>query len=306
MATQRWLVLVVLLGGLAGLLPLSADDKDDEAKERLAAIKKQKDSAESKIKASKLKMSQAETDSLLVFSPLSEEKTTKMAASMQKSHALATKTLKIDAPGPWKGKLTVMLFQENRQFKSFVLDALKRPTQGRETMTMELKGDFPTVLIGSGLGEKPTDATMNSEAAGAVATAVLNRKAGVGTSAINFQLPEWLASSFGRVIYARTDSTRLGNFRSKVKSVYGKSNGQQFKAMNVWDAPPIADLDVIQASFVDYLAFGPLNSKFVAFAQAFKPEDENRPPDVASVLTAQEWKAEDLEAGWKKWVLTGK
>ena len=278
------------------------------AQERAEAAKKQKAVAEGKLAAAKIKAAAAETDDLLVFAMLPEEKAKALSAAMQKTYAVAAKPLKLDpASPPWPGKLSVFVFTEPRQYKTFVLDALKRPPLPRETRALELRGDTPTAIDGVGLGEKPTEAQMTAEVCGLVAAALMSRKAGVGGT-IPFSLPEWLQTGFGQACYVRFDASgsRLSAHRSKVRSLYNKTRGQGFTTAAVWGGTASAESELLAASFVEYLAFGPDADKFPAFVEAFKPGETGDAPTVAAVLEALEWKADALEAGWRKWVATGK
>lgn len=289
------------LFSLAFVSPLVAQDQAEVAK-------KQKAEAEAKLKATGFKTAVAETDDLLVFTALSAEKMKALTAAMQKTYAVAVKPLKLDpASPPWPGKLSVFVFTEPRQYKTFVLDALKRPPQPRETRALELRGDTPTAVDGVGLGEKPTEAQMTAEVCGLVAAALLSRKGGVGGT-IPFDLPDWLKTGFGTACYVRADAngSRLGAHRAKVRALYGRTRGQAFTTAAVWGDVASPQGELVTASFVEYLAFGPDADKFPAFVEAFKPGETGDAPSVAAVLTAMEWKPEALEAGWRKWVATGK
>src|SRR5262249_40950381 len=196
---------------------------------------------------------------LLVFATLPEEKTKALAAAMQKTYAVAAKPLKVDpASPPWSGKLTVFVLTGPRQYKTFVLDALKRPPLPRETQALELRGDTPTAVVGVGLGEKPTDAQVTAEVSGLVAGALVSRKAGVGGT-IPFSLPDWLQTGYGQACYARADATgnRLSAHRAKVKSLYNKTRGQGFKTSALWGDAASAENELLAAGLVEDLAFGP-------------------------------------------------
>ena len=278
------------------------------AQERAEAAAKQKAAAETKLTAAKIKAAAAETDDLLVFATLSEERTKSLSTAMQKTYAVAFKALKLDpASPPWSGKLSVFVFTEPRQYKGFVLDALKRSPLPRETRALELRGDTPSAIDGVGLGEKPTDAQVTAEVCGLVAGALMSRKAGVGGS-IPFSLPDWLQTGFGQAAYVRADAggARLTAHRSKVKALYNKTRGQGFKTASVWGDTATPESELLAVSFVEYLVFGPDAEKFPAFLEAFKPGETGDAPTVAAVLTAMDWKVETLEAGWRKWVATGK
>lgn len=267
-------------------------------------VKKQLATATANVKAAKLTVAHAETDHLLVFAPGTEDKAKSAAATFEKAYTSAAKSLKVGADEKlWTGKLAVYVLPETRQFRGFLLEALKRAPQGRESYVFELRRDDPFVAAGTGLGEKPSDAEVTAEAAGLVAAAVLTAKGGTAT------FPDWLLRGFGRAAHLRADggATRLSAFRTKVKGLYTKTRGAPFKPAVVYD--PMAtgpDVDTLTTSFVEYLAFGPEAEKFPKVVQALKPSEEAPNPTVATALAAVEWTPEAIEAGWKKWVMTGK
>jgi len=287
------LVLLLSLGFVQG------DEKSD-------AAKKQKAVADAMLKSAKLTTTHAESDDLLVYSSFSEEKTKALAASAQKTYATGLKALKVAADDKlWPGKLTLIVLPESRQYKGFVLSALKRSPTNRESFAFELRSDEPFVLVGTALGEKPTDTEMITEAAGFVAAAVLNKKAGTGAAG----LPEWFMKGFARAthIHADGNAAKATAFHAKVKALYAKYRGNGFKPVNVWtNMIASTETDTVATSFIEYLAFGPEAEKFPKLIQAMKPTEEVPSPTIATALEAVAWPADGIEAGWKKWIATGK
>lgn len=274
--------------------------------EKSDAAKKQKAAADALLKSAKLTTTHAESDDLLVYSSFSEDKTKALAASAQKSYVAGRKALKVAADEKlWPGKLTVIVLPESRQYKGFVLSALKRSPTNRESFTFELRSDEPFVLIGTALGEKPTDAEMMAEAAGFVAAAVLNKKAGTGAAG----LPEWFSRGFARATHIHTEgnASKATAFHQKVKALYSKYRGNGFKPANVWDNMiASAETNTVATSFVEYLAFGPEAEQFPKLIQALKPTEESPNPTVATALAAIEWPVDSIESSWRKWIASGK
>lgn len=277
----------------------TGDEKGD-------AAKKQKAAADAMLKSAKLTATHTESDDLLVYSSFSDERTKKLAASAQKTYSAGLKALKVGADEKlWPGKLTLIVLPESRQYKGFVLSALKRSPTNRESFTFELRSDEPFVLVGTALGEKPSDEEMIAEAAGFAAAAVLQKKAGTGAAG----LPDWFSRGFARSthIHADGNAAKATAFHNKIKALYGKYRGNGFKPATVWtNTIASTETDTVATSFVEYLAFGPEAEKFPRLIQAMKPTEESPNPTIATALATVEWDADAIEVGWKKWIATGK
>ncbi|OWK34680.1 hypothetical protein [Fimbriiglobus ruber] len=296
MPAARLFPALVLVAGLSAAGAF-ADDRAD-------AVKKQKETAADNLKAANLKMASAETADLLVFASLPEDKAKSLGAALQKVHDTGAKALTFDPPSNvWGGKLSIYVITDQKKYKTFLLDALRQVPQGRETYRFGLRADAPYILDGIVQGDKPSDVAISTEAAVLVAGALLNKKAGT-TATTN--LPEWLQTGFGRATLARSDAAKLAAFKSKVRALYNKTRGEPFKPSWVWGDSASPDRELVASSFAEYLAFGPVADKFPLFLGAFKPDENGTTPGVDTAFTAADWKADDLEAGWKKWVMTGK
>jgi len=288
---------LALLAAIAISTVALADKRDDETK-------KQKTAAEANLKAAKLTAASVETDDLLVYATLPEDKAKPLAAAMQKSYVVAVKTLKIESSDKlWPGKLTVYVITDSRQYKGFVLQALKRSPAKGESYSMDLKAD-PVVLDGIVLGEKPTDVQVLSDAAALVAAAVLVKHTGTGGD----KLPEWMQLGFGHASYLRSEgnAAKLMAHKNKVKALYSKTQGQAFKISVVTGGQANADSELLSTSLVEYIAFGPGSAKFLTVLNGLRPSDEQPNPTIDTALAAAEWKWEALEPAWQKWVNTGK
>jgi hypothetical protein len=266
-------------------------------------VTRQRDAAAERLKAAKLTAAAAETDDLLVFAAVPEERAPGIAAVMQKTLDSARAALKVDPKDRlWTGKLTAHLLSEKGQFRAFLLQVAKRAPGNRETFVIDQRGDAPLVASGPASGDRPTDAQLAADGSAVVAAAVLGRVSGTAAP------PNWLLGGFGRAafLHAEGNGTKLTAHRTKAKALYGRSRGEPFKLSAVWEGKPGADPDTLATSLVDYLAYGPPAEKFPAFVRALRPSDDDPNPTPAVAFAAAGWKADEIEVAWRKWAAAGK
>lgn len=285
---------------LALLLLLTAPVVGDDRADAIAAQRK---AAAAALAEATLKVVPTETNDLLVYTTLPTARMKPLAAALQKAHAAALKASKRTGSDPlWAGKLAVYVLPDSRAYKAFVQQGLKESPTARETYRVDLKVDPPSVAVGAGIGEKPTDSQLTAEAAAVVGAAVLDKAHGV-------TLPDWLRVGFGRAVYLRADgpkSQRLVAHRAKVRSLYARTGGAAFSPWAVWGGQPMDEFDTLATSFAEFLAFGPLADGLPKFVGGFKPSEQNESPTPEQAMEAAGWKPETLGAAWKQWVLTGK
>jgi hypothetical protein len=276
--------------------PAVADDRAD-------AVATQRTAADATLAEVNLKVTPVETDDLLVYAALPTAKVKPLATALQKAHTAAVKASKRPGSDPlWAGKLTVYVLPDARAYKSFVQQGLKGSPTARETYRLDLKGNTPAVVVGAGVGQKPTDAQLTAEAAAVVGAAVLDK-------AYEVTLPDWLRVGFGRAVYLRADgpkSQRLAAHRAKVKSLYARTGGAAFSPWAVWGGQSVNEFDTVAASFAEFLAFGPLADGLPKFVGGFKPSEQNESPTPEQAMEAAGWKPVALDTAWKQWVLSGK
>ena len=269
---------------------------------------KQKTAVEANLKAGKVTMTVAESAELRLVTPYTIDKTEKMTAEAQKAYTAAAKALGYEGKDdPIPGKLTIYVFTDAKVYKVFLLQALKRAPRGRSTDERELKGDLPYIVLNAGSSDKPTEAAVTAQVVRAAAAAVLTFKAGMTDGS---SLPTWLEAGFAEnaVLRAEGNATKLAAFKLKLKNLAIKSRGTALQLKFVWGdgvtATPEAELAA--NGFVDYLVYGPGADKFSTILTALKPAEGNDEPSVPKAFAAADWKLEDAEASWRKWVLTGK
>lgn len=267
-------------------------------------VKAQKAAAEANLKATAVKHASAETTDLLVYGGFPEAKVKAYAAVLQKSFASGTRILKAKPEDKlWNGKLTVYLLADARDAKALVQHIERKTVDRRDVYRVSVRGETPFVILPLQTGAKANDAAIVAEAAAYVGAAVLGAKIG-GTSP-----PEWMLLGFGRVAHVRADgptSARMTAHKQKVKSLLAKTRGQAFRWSVVEGGQGGTDQELLAASLVEFLAFGPNADKFSALVGALKPGENGESPSFAQALQTLEWPADQFDAAWQKWVVTGK
>jgi len=294
---------------LAALLAVvgAASAQDDEDKE--ASVKQKKDAIGFLKKAAIDKIATAETENIQLFTTYPEAKAKTFAESAQKVAMFARKTLKFeDATKLWKGKLTVYVFSDPRTLGAFYRAVEQKKLERDSWFAVNSRNDPTYAMIGIDRSEKATDTEISNDVSTIVAATVLNKKAGTGPT--TGSLPDWLQIGFGRAMVLRGDSklTAVSAYKAKVKTLVtgSKTKPSAVRANELWEGDKSKDYDLIAASFVEYLVYGPEAEKFASILSNFKPTATGEQPTFAAILTELEWKPESLDSGWKKWVATGK
>ena len=271
-------------------------------------VKKQKGMAEDQIMTAKLgKLANIETDSLLVYSTLTQDKLKPMAEFAEKVFGTTMAALKYDdKKKPWPGKLTVYVLPERtKEYIPFVklVEQRSGKIDAEESFSMRLRGDEPSVTVGLASSMKYTDAAMREETGKSIAAAMLDQKA--GAPAVPFSLPTWLQEGFAKAMLNKTEPTGKAAqaHRAKVAALFTKSKVSTFAASDSWGDTKNLNTPPLQTSLVEFMVFGPEPAKFEKLLNGFKPSDDNREPNSVSALTGVEWKPDDLDAAWKKWMM---
>ncbi len=287
---------------VAVALPSAARAQDKEL------VEKAKATAVANLKKAGIeKPTAVETNNYLVVGSMSEEKAKTLGEVLEKTTALARKTLKYEEKDTaWKGKLVVYLMPEIKEYQALMRRAmLGDPTDNTHA---DLRADPPFLADSVKVGGKPTDEDLYANTAARVAGELLKAK-GTGTQ----NVPEWLRDGFGRATAMRAEgatSKRYTAYRAQAKvAIYGTKGGKVPALADVWGDAKITGGDVLATSFADYLAYGPGAAKFPMFIDGLKPSEGNATPTVPQGLEAAGWKPADLpmlEAAWRKWVFAGK
>ena len=286
---------------LAFALPAFAQSPD-KAKDDAEAIKKQKAAAAENLKTVKItKPTLVETDGLLVYAEMTEEKLKPIAEAAQKAIERGLKDLKYgEKDRKWSGKLTVyVLADRTKEYTPFVklVEQRSGKLDADEMQTHTLKGQ-PHVAVTAAPGAKTADADLKAEAMAAVVAVLVDQKAGAS-------VPTWIHTGMGKAISYRAESSGrlLEAHRTKVKGVITKAKAGTFKASDIWGDTKPKDAETLTVSLAEYLLYGASAEALEKFLGGFRATDERQEPNVSTALEAAGWKADDLDAAWKKWVL---
>jgi hypothetical protein len=239
-----------------------------------------------------------ETGRLVVATVLTEAKAKVFAEQLDKIYATASKALKLD-PADEKTKLVVFVFPELDQYRQFKRSVIKERPDDDETSSFDVRRDDPYVAVAPNRGAR----TPNFEALASaeICRAVLAKKGG------NARLPDWMKDGFARAVQMRADPRTAGGDRSAVSRLAPRipKGGK---------ATPVADKawmgmgkekDLVAASLMDFLTFGPGSEKFGSVLSAMIPADGAEAPSFGEALMRSEWMLEDLDRAWRDWLAKG-
>jgi hypothetical protein len=283
----------------AGSTAFAEDDK---------AVEKQTAKAADVMKqAGVAKPASVETADLLVHSSLPDAKTKAVAEAAQRTFTFVRKTLQFDdKENFWPGKLTVYVVPEWKGYTELLRPLAQRKPDKGEVMVANVRIDTPYVAVGADLGEKPNEADIQLAAGTWVAAVLLNKKAGMASTAD--KLPEWLQLGFGRAAHLRAENntTKMTAYRTKAKALAAGSKARYAaKLSDAWANSKDKDYETLVTSVADFLAFGPDGFKFPTLLTSLKPTETNMNPTIQTAFAAVEWKESDVEAVWRVWVVKG-
>jgi len=131
-----------------------------------------------------------------------------------------------------------------------------------------------------------------------VVAALVDQKAGA-------TLPSWLHAGVGKAVSYRTEGNAklMEAHKAKVKGLFTKAKVGGFKVGELWSDTKPKDYDTLAVSFGEYLLYGADAEKVGKFLGGFRTSEDRREANVMTALTDAEWKADDLDVAWKKWVM---
>jgi hypothetical protein len=236
-----------------------------------------------------------ETDHTLLCAHKSYEKRLKdIGLSMEKYLTQIRKVLQFPAKDePIAGKLTVYLFSEREQFTSFVRRIEKRQLDPDESGSHSFQTDMPHVAAVPPKSKR--DLAIENQLPAQLAEGLLAKRAGKDA-----ELPGWLVSGFGRASVWRGNPAVFGRERTQAAALASRNKR---KAGDVWGGNLEAEeADLLRASLVDYLAYGPGASKFIRFVEGFRPGENMAMKTTAQALDAAAIPADRLDRAWHAWL----
>lgn len=272
--------------------------------EKKAAVASQKEIVLANLKKADLaKAAVVETEHFLVAGRLTEDKAKALGALLEKVAPVARKALEYDSKDEvWKGKLAVYFLPESKDFKIFMRSAVMTKPDG---VYYDVRADAPFVVDPVDVsGDKVTEADQFANAAAVVAGAYLKAKGSTAT------MPYWLESGFGRITALRAEglnSKRFQTYKTQAKSLVTGGKQPPAAIADLWGESKAPNSQLLAASLVDYMAYGPGAPNFIKLVYGFRPDENGNVPSVGQAMEAAGWKETgDLEKAWQSWVLKGK
>jgi len=234
-----------------------------------------------------------ETAHFLLYGPVpfTERQLTALGTALEAQYALARKALQIEpSDALWPGKMAVYLFDDHRQFHSFMLAVAKKRPDPDDVGFFSLRGDEP--FLGAGPGKTRYDPTPQQQAGEQLAGAVLTKKGGK-------EIPDWIVSGFGRATVWRTAPGAKSTTEQRALARRLVRSGGT--AMHVWGGNLKADqAAILQGSLVEYLAYGPGKGSFASLLEGYKSQTRQK-KTTADALKAARIDPEMLNRQWRAW-----
>lgn len=283
---------VVILGFCLAPLAMSQEKKIPPEKlgEMAAEAMKKSDVADARV---------IETENLVVATTLPESKAKALAEALQKTFALAAKTLKFTEAEIKANRMVIYTFADVDNFRQFQRSVLKVRPEDSEFTAYDVKRDNPFIAVSARRGDR--NPHFDLLAGNEISRALLAQKGG------NARLPEWMKDGFARAVHMRLNPGTAGAERAAVQRIaprVGKSS----------KAPPVVDKawsgmgkekDLVAAGLMDFFAFGPGAEKFSSLLNGLIPVDGGGDPSLADGLKAADWMLEDLDRAWRDWISKG-
>jgi hypothetical protein len=204
---------------------------------------------------------------------------------------MTRRTLALEEEAPWPGKLSIYFFADRGKFTSFIRIVEKRRPESEDLGSHIIRSDFPHVAAGP--PREAHEPGLEAQAAEQLASALLVKKAGT-------TIPEWVMAGFARAAYYRALGPReyLGE-RRRAARLLAKTKAS---AMDVWDNNVSAEAaPALRGSLVDFLAFGPGKTKFVALLEGYKPGQDALTKTTADAFKAANINPKLVNQKWKAW-----
>ena len=288
MSHQRFIAVVLLL-------PLTV-----LAQEKAPSGEKSKEFASDAIQKSGVKDGRVvETQHLVLATTLAEPKAKALADSLDKTFVTAHKAVKIDL-ADLKTKAVVFTFAELDQYRQFKRSVIKERPDDDETASFDMRRDDPFVAVSARRGDK--NPKFEELAASEICRAVLAKKGG------NARLSDWMKDGFARAVMWRSDPKTAGTDRAAVSRLAPKlpkgAKAPTPAVEKAWSGTG-REKDLVAASLMDYLTFGPGSEKLSGLLSAMVPTAGIDEPMFADALRATEWMVDDLDRAWREWVAKG-
>jgi len=241
-----------------------------------------------------------ESNKIILMLPKSAEAKSKdIASNLEKYYENSAKSVGYKEDNtPWNGKLMVFILPEREQFVAFVRRVEKRSPSSDNHGSFGLLEGVPYMASGP---TKPKDFSSSElQAYKEMGGALLRSKAGEKTP-----LPDWVVDGFGRAVHWRVQGANnktVQNDRRKVQIIARKVSSVN----EVWSGTDVEAAPLLQASVMEFIAFGPQSAKLPDFLKGFIPEENGDAKSAEQALDSSGLLAKNILGAWKVWVLSSK
>jgi hypothetical protein len=240
-----------------------------------------------------------ETQHLVLATALAEPKAKALADSLDKTFVTAHKAVKIDL-ADLKTKTVVFAFAELDQYRQFKRSVIKERPDDDETASFDMRRDDAFVAVSARRGDK--NPNFDLLAANEMCRGVLAKKGG------NARLSDWMKDGFARAVTWRSDPKTAATDRAAVSRLAPRlpkgAKSPMPAVEKAWSGLG-REKELIAASLMDYLTFGPGSEKLSGLLSAMVPTAGIDEPMFADALRATEWMVDDLDRAWREWLAKG-
>ena len=265
---------------------------DDERSKKVAEQKKAADKAWESLDT--VEHAAVETKHLLVYAPKTMQARLKtIGAQLEKYHDRASEATGLDPKEGYPGKITVYLLPGKEQLAAFARRVERRRPSAGEAGSFQAADERLHAAACPLPGKPPLP--VEARAGERLASLILQRRAGLRT-----EVPDWLVTGFGRATsYQVSPRERFVLEDRKQARVLVKKRG----AADVWGGTLEAEeVDSLQGSLAEFLAYGPGRNRFGKVLDGFKPGENGQAKATAQALEEAGLTADKIARAWKGWV----
>lgn len=290
---MKYPLFAICLLALTGLTPLCSAQDSNKAQAFAEDVVKKLDLKSANI---------TDRKDFLLVSTLPEARAKIVADTLQTVSTMATSKLKLEKTDKEEPKIVVFLLPDLDIYGSFIRRFQERRPEKSEQASTMIEGQKPHVVVAPAIGEKMPNWEILAGAE--LAKFWLEKKA----SKIN--LPQWMKDGYGSAVLMRAKVKGMEAERAKQRKLLlpppPKGAKTEPRIEWAWKEPGKPEGDAAGAAFMEYLVFGPKDEIFEKLLSGLRPSEENPNPTLMSVMTALEWKVEDLDRDVRTWLASGK
>jgi hypothetical protein len=277
-----------------------AKDKDKDAKQKVDPAKLKPDAATVQAQVEKVqayykevfdveKVPLIEKAHFLVVGGPSGTASPAIADELEQVYAKACKALKTEKdPGPWQGKLAVLIVHDAAKYPQTIRLAQRRRADEDEIGSHSTDATVPHVVVCA--TKTPGELGLGARACVQMASLLVDLK-------LKNKAPNWLAEGFGRATTLYILGTNALAADRRKASAYLTKKARTLNDISGNDMPA-DELGVLRGSFVDYLAYSGRTAKFLPILEGLEDNGKGQPGNLDGALKLANTSREDLTKNW--------